>query len=131
MDLAIFVQNTSYHASIGCTPFYYFLAANVSNPLREVGANYIQCVHRIRLRLITPQYQIGDLPHINSNNFISDPSTRHSAEPAFFDNALPDLLQDKNVTPTDEVTDAPSVFLLHSATDSLTGYSRPTSTPST
>ena len=63
--------------------------------IRKVGTNYTQCVHRIRLRPITPQYQVDDLPQINSNKFIPDPSTRHSAGTALF-NALPDLLSDKN-----------------------------------
>ena len=81
--------------------------------IRKVGTNYTQCVHRIRLRPITPQYKIDDLPHIHANNFIPDPSTRHSSEPAIFDNALPDLLQDKTFTPSDEISDTPSVLFYY------------------
>ena len=81
--------------------------------IRKVGTNYTQCVHRIRLRPITPQNQVDDLPQINSNNFIPDLFTRHSAEPALFDSALPDLLNDKNFTPTDEINDAPTVLFYY------------------
>ena len=78
--------------------------------VRKVGTNYTQCVHRIRLRPITPQYQIEDLAHIHPNNFVPDPSTRHTSEPSLFDSTLPDLLSDKSFMPTDEVDDSPSVL---------------------
>ena len=81
--------------------------------VRKVGTNYTQCVHRIRLRPITPQYQIEDLAHIHPNNFVPDPSTRHTSQPSLFDSTLPDLLSDKSFMPTDEVNDSPSVLFYY------------------
>ena len=81
--------------------------------VRKVGTNYTQCVHRIRLRPITPQYQIEDLAHIHPNNFVPDPSTRHTSEPSLFDSTLPDLLSDKSFMPTDGVNDSPSVLFYY------------------
>ena len=79
----------------------------------EVGTNYTQCVHRIRLRPIQPQYQVEDLTNINSFNFQLDPSTRHVSEPSLFDNALPHLLQDKTFNPEDEIADTPAVVFCY------------------
>ena len=62
--------------------------------IRKVGTNDTQCVHRIRLRPIKPQYEVTDLPEIHLNNFIPDPITSHYFEPTLFDNALPDLITD-------------------------------------
>ena len=81
--------------------------------VRKVGTNYTQCVHRIRLRPVNPQYQIEDLAQIHQSNFVPDPSTRHTSEPSLFDSTLPDLLTDKSFTPTDEITDAPSVLFYY------------------
>ena len=81
--------------------------------VRKVGTNYTRCVHRIRLRPIKPQYQVEDLPNINSSNFIPDPITRHFSEPSLFDSVLPDLLQDKTFPSTEEGEDAPNVLFYH------------------
>ena len=81
--------------------------------VRKVGTNYTQCVHRIRLRPVNPQYQIEYLAQIHQKNFVPDPSTRHTSEPFLFDSTLPDLLTDKSFTPTDEITDAPSVLFYY------------------
>ena len=46
---------------------FYRVEQRLTNPnyiVRKVGTNYTQCVHRIRLRPITPQYQTEDLAHI-------------------------------------------------------------------
>ena len=40
--------------------------------IRIVGRNYTQCVHRIRIRPIQPQYSVEDLSNINPSNFQSD-----------------------------------------------------------
>ena len=77
--------------------------------VRKVGTNYTQCVHRNRLRHITPQYTVDDLDNVNQYNFVPDPSTRHVSEPALFDQALPDLLTDRTFTTADEVDDTPAV----------------------
>ena len=81
--------------------------------IRKVGTNYMQCVQRIRLRPIQPQYQVEDLTNINSSNFQLDPSTRHVSEPSLFDNALPNLLQDKTFTPEDEIPGTPAVVFCY------------------
>ena len=64
---------------------------------RKVGTNYTQCVHRIRLRPVTPQGRIDDLTVINFENFQRDPSLGHyRGEPTLFDESIPSLLE----TPT-------------------------------
>ena len=81
--------------------------------IRKVGTNYTQCIHRIRLRPITPQYKVEDLPQICPANFVPDPITRHISEPALFDDALPELLQDKTFQPLDEIEDVPGVLFYY------------------
>ena len=81
--------------------------------IRKVGLNYTQCVHRIRLRPIQPQYNVEDLSTINPSNFQPDPSTRRVSEPSVFDDALPNLLQDKTFTPEDEIADTPAVVFCY------------------
>ena len=52
--------------------------------IRKVGTNYTQCVHRIRLRLVTPQGRIDDLTVISFENFQGDPTLGHyRGEPTF------------------------------------------------
>ena len=41
--------------------------------IRKVGTNFTQCVHRIRLRTVWPQYQVDDLSDINPDDFRRDP----------------------------------------------------------
>ena len=58
---------------------------NSNYVIRNVGTNYTQCVHRIRLRPITPLYTVEDIPQINPTSFTLDPITRHCSEPSVFD----------------------------------------------
>ena len=61
--------------------------------IRKVGTNYTQCVHRIRLRPVVPQYQVDDLPQIDPDKFQRDPMLgRFRGEPAIFDESIPTLL---------------------------------------
>ena len=53
--------------------------------VRRKGTNHTQCVHRIRLRSIQPQYSVKDLPTINPNNFTLDPITKFFSEHSLFD----------------------------------------------
>ena len=108
------LSNTNDHMGKSLTkwlPLYRVesVLTNSNYIVRKVGTNYTQCVHRIRLRPITPQYTVDDLSNINQSNFVPDPSTRHVSEPAIFDQALPDLLTDRMFTTADEVDDTPAV----------------------
>ena len=61
--------------------------------IRKVGTSYTQLVHRIRLRPVTPQSRVDDIPVINCENFQRDPSIGFfRGEPALFDESLPSLL---------------------------------------
>ena len=54
--------------------------------IRKVGTNYTQCVHRIRLRPVSPQGRIDDLTVINFENFRGETSLGHyRGEPTLFD----------------------------------------------
>ena len=77
--------------------------------IRKVGTNYTQCVHRIRLRPVTPQSRIDDLTVINFENFQRDPSLGHyRGEPTFFDESIPSLLEPPTtVVATQSVTEDP------------------------
>ena len=77
-------------------PFYRNeqVTTNSNYSIRKVGTLFTQCVHRIRLRPITRQYSVEDLPSLIPQNFQPDPITRHCPELAVFDQALPDLFTD-------------------------------------
>ena len=61
--------------------------------IRKVGTNYTQCVHRIRLRPVVPQYQVEDLQQIDPDKFQRDPMLgRFRGEPPIFDESIPTLL---------------------------------------
>ena len=61
--------------------------------IRKVGTNFTQCVHRIRLRTVSPQYQVDDLSDINPDDFRRDPHLgRFRGEPQLFDEVIPNLL---------------------------------------
>ena len=80
--------------------------------IRTVGTNYTLCIHRIRLRPVTPQGRIDDLTVINIRNFQRDPSLCHYRdEPTLFDESIPPLLEPPTtVVATQTVTeDKPSV----------------------
>ena len=77
--------------------------------IRKVGTNYTQCVHRIRLRPVTPQGRIDNLTVINFKNFQRDPSLgHHRGEPTLFDESIPSLLEPPTtVVATQNVTEDP------------------------
>ena len=77
--------------------------------IRRVGTNYTQCVHRIRLRTVTPQGRIDDLTVINFEKFQRDPSLGHyRGEPTLFDERIPSLLEPPiTVVATQNVTENP------------------------
>ena len=77
--------------------------------IRKVGPNYTQCVHRIRLRPVTPQGGIDDLTVSNFENFQRDPSLGHyRGEPTLFDENIPSLLEPPTtVVATQNVTEDP------------------------
>ena len=77
--------------------------------LRKVGTNYTQCVHRFRLRPVTPQGCIDVPTVINFENFQRDPSLGHyCGEPTLFDESIPSLLEPPTtVVATQNVTEDP------------------------
>ena len=59
-----------------------------------MGTNYTQCVHRIRLRLITPQSRVDDISVLAFKIFQRDPSLgQFRGEPDLFDESHPSLLE--------------------------------------
>ena len=85
---------------------------NFNYIIRKVGTNYTQCVHRFRLRPVTPQGRIDDLTVISFENFQRDPSLGHyRGQPTLFDENFPTLLEPPTiVVATQNVTeDAPPV----------------------
>ena len=62
--------------------------------VRKNGTPYTQCVHRIRLRPITPNYQVEDI-QLTMDDFRPDPSLRkYRSEHQMFDDALDELLRE-------------------------------------
>ena len=62
--------------------------------IRKVGTPYTQCVHRIRLRPITPNYQVEDI-QLTMDDFRPDPSLgKYRSEHEMFDDALDDLIRE-------------------------------------
>ena len=60
--------------------------------VRKVGTNFAQCVHRIRLRPVSPHTPPADLTVVDPSNFIPDPSRRTTGmEPEVFDEHFPAL----------------------------------------
>ena len=77
-------------------PLYRFekMLTNSNYIIRKVGTNYKQCVHRIRLRPVTPQGCIDNLAVNNFKNFQRDPSLGHyHGEPTLFYESIPSLLE--------------------------------------
>ena len=63
--------------------------------VQKAGTNHTQCVHRIRLRPIKPQYPPEDIEPIDPKQFVIDPSLgKYRSEPGLFDDYLPRLLED-------------------------------------
>ena len=57
-------------------------------------ARITQCVHRFRLRPVTPKGRIDDLTVINFESFQQDPSLGHyRGELTLFDESIPSLLE--------------------------------------
>ena len=92
-------------------PLYriYKSLTNCNYIIRKVGTNYTQCVHRIRLRPVTPQGRIDKLTVINFDNFQRDPLLGHyRGEPTLFDESIPSLLENPTtVVATQNVTEDP------------------------
>ena len=56
--------------------------------IRKIGTPYTQCVHRIRLRPITPNYDVEDI-NVTMQDFKLDPSLgKYRSEHKIFDEAL-------------------------------------------
>ena len=68
--------------------------------IREIGTNYTQNVHRIRLRPYSPHVPLQDLAEIDAAKFMVDPTipTSH-LEPAIFDAAKDQLNEERNRYP--------------------------------
>ena len=60
--------------------------------VRKVNSNHTQCVNRMRLRPISPKYEIIDLPNVDSKNFVPDPSTQRMSEPEITDSVLDQMI---------------------------------------
>ena len=62
--------------------------------IRKVGTPYTQCVHRIRLRPIKPNYEVEDI-QLTLDDFKPDPSLgKYRSEHEMFDEALDQVLQE-------------------------------------
>ena len=62
--------------------------------IRKVDTNYTQCVHRTRLRPVTPQIRVDDLTVINFEIFQRDPLMDHyRGEQTLFDESIPFSLE--------------------------------------
>ena len=62
--------------------------------IRKVGTPYTQCVHRIRLRPITPNYQVEDI-QLTMDDFRPDPSLgKYRSEHEMFADSLEDLIRE-------------------------------------
>ncbi len=80
---------------------------NMNYIVRKIGTNYTQCVHRIRLRQIVPQYEVQDLPEIKADKFTADPILKRlKSEPELFDDCIPELIYN-----TPEVVQTPQEVL--------------------
>ena len=80
---------------------------NMNYNVRKIGTNYTQCVHRIRLRPIVPQYEVQDLPEIKADKFTEDLILKRlKSEPELFDDCLPELLYN-----TPEIVQTPQEVL--------------------
>ena len=57
--------------------------------VRKVGTCFTQCVHRIRLRPVTPQYEVEDIEDVSPEMFQKDPTIPEGkSEPESFDDYL-------------------------------------------
>ena len=100
--------------------------------VRKVGTNYTQCVHRVRLKPIKPQYEFTDLPEIDPNNFTTDPNlSENQLEPNLTDAALPDLIGSNVPTQSDLLISNPTPITTTATmtTPAITGTVTTTSVP--
>ena len=92
-----------------CLPLYRIekFLTNSNYIIRKVGTNYTQCVHRNRLKPVTPQGRIDDVTVINFEIFQRDPSLGHYlGEQTLFDESIPSLLEPPTtVVTTQSVTE--------------------------
>ena len=79
--------------------------------VRKVGTNHTECVHRIRLGPIEPNFDVKDLEEVDPQQFTPDPMTRNYAEPSLFDKTdiLRPLSEQRATNNRDK--DAPNIFL--------------------
>ena len=71
-----------------CLPLYRVekVLTNANYIIRKVGTLFTQCVHRIRIRPITPQFPVDDLPDVSPEQFLPDPNLgKFRSEPSLFD----------------------------------------------
>ena len=59
---------------------------------RKFNSNHTQCVNRMRFRPISPEYEIIDLPNVDSKNFLPDPSTQRMSEPEIPDGVIDQMI---------------------------------------
>ena len=72
---------------------------NANYIVQKINTNCTQCVHRMRLRPIKPQYEIQDLESIDPRNFEADPSIpEEEREPQFFDNQIENHINQEAMT---------------------------------
>ena len=85
------------------------ILTNINYRIRKVGTSYTQCVHRNRLRPVTPQGRIDDLTLINFKNFQRDISLGYyRGKPTLLDESISSLLEPPTtVVSTRSVTEDP------------------------
>ena len=60
--------------------------------------NYTQCIHRMRLRPVKPQYRVEDLEHVDLGNFEADPTIpEEERESQLFDNQVRHHINEDNM----------------------------------
>ena len=93
---------------------------NMNYIVRKTGTMYTQCVHRIRLRPIVPQYKVPDIDVPSNAKFTADPVlTRLTSEPTLFDDCLPHLLYEaaEEIEKEPDVTEEEMECLLQELTN--------------
>ena len=62
---------------------------NANYIVRKVNTNFTQCVHRVRLRPIEPQYEFEDFKKVDPSEFDADPTIpEEEREPQLIDNQV-------------------------------------------
>ena len=93
--------------------------------IRKIGTPYTQCVHRIRLRPITPNYDVEDIS-VTQQDFKPDPSLdKYRSEHEIFDDALEASLNEDII----EMPEVPKTE--HNRTDEVQHTIRGVITPAT